>query len=137
MALRKVIAERQILQAEGQRKRRVIMARKDGRRIMTRDETVAHAAFDCVPQHVQRHSRLLAEHQALSNDGRMGEPEIVSHQLDHIAGAQLAAADDATHRFEHRLHPVKRVVSTAGEDGELPMNRPVDRARDRCIYDRN
>ena len=72
-----LVDQPQIFAAQGQRKTRVIVTRKNGRDVVPRHPAVASAGGDGFLHHVQWHTRFGAQHQGLADGGSTHKPQQV------------------------------------------------------------
>ena len=113
------------------------MAGKDAGGVVAGDEAVAHAGQDRPPQRAELHAVGEPHGEALAKRCRAHEPQLVGDQLDDTAGTERPALQDGAQVGEYGPYPLDGLVVAAGEQRERPPARPVHRAGDRAVDDRD
>ena len=109
------------------------MAVENGGYVVADDKAVANTVSYRFPENKQVHAGFLAQHQGLTDGGRIDEPELVGNQLHHVAAAERAAVNHPTEFFQQRGGSMQIGIGPGGEQGQLSQSGTVNCAGNRAL----
>ncbi len=102
---------------------------------MARNERIADAVLDCLPQRGELDAVGHAERKRLTERSRVDEPQLVRDELDRVAGSAFATVDHQTKVLQDRAGAGHVGVATTDEQREAAVACTVDCAGHRRVGD--